>query len=68
MSQFVLKKQSQNHLLDSLMVTMTQTKRAMYTTLHNDDTVFIAYGTQDITTVPLEFTTGKLFIRNIAYT
>ena len=51
-----------------LMVTMTQTKRAMYTTLHNDDTVFIAYGTQDITTVPLEFTTGKLFIRNIAYT
>ena len=46
-----------------LMVSMTQTKRALLNVLHNDETVFIAYGSEDITTVPLEFASGK----SIAY-
>jgi hypothetical protein len=41
-----------------LMVTMTQTKRAIFNELHNDDTVFVAYGSEDITTVPVDISAG----------
>ena len=42
-----------------LLVTMTQTKRAMYNDLHNDDTAFVAYGGEDITTVPVVISRGN---------
>ena len=41
-----------------LMVTMTQTKRAIFNELHNDDTAFVAYGIEDITTVPVQISSG----------
>ena len=41
-----------------LLVSMTQTKRAIFNELHNDDTVFIAYGSEDITTVPVDISAG----------
>jgi len=43
-----------------LMVTMTQTKRAIFNELHNDDTAFVAYGIEDITTVPVQISSGNL--------
>ena len=46
-----------------LMVTMTQTKRAIFNELHNDDTAFVAYGTEDITTVPVEISSGTIYLK-----
>jgi hypothetical protein len=49
-----------------LMVTMTQTKRAIFNELHNDDTVFVAYVSEDLTTVPVDISAGmSCFIRTL---